>query len=196
MGPLRDATWPVLLPVPSASSPTGRSTRSALPVPVPCLPACRFLHVAVGNLSLSGLSAICLATYLPVLSSARHPASQVSHCPPGLSTPCHGCSTCPPPAGCLSPRPAGDTAFNSLCPSPCNFRIEGRGQRGQGVGCPLIPWELFSWLRTQNRKIEFYRRGGRGIGDGPGWLWKEDPAPLFPPPPFQTSSSPETSDSR
>lgn len=103
-------------------------TLSLCPLGPPC--GCHSFSLSV--------SAICLSTTcLSCQSPTCHPASQLSHCPPGFSTTCHAA---PPVPLLLSvcPRPAADTAFNSLCPSPCNFRVEGRGPGRRGVGHPLI----------------------------------------------------------
>lgn len=79
----------------------------------PGLSACRLLQVSVAiSLSVS-LSLLSLPTHQLALSSASYPASPRSRGPPVML------STCPPPSVC--PRPAADTAFNSLCPSPCCF---------------------------------------------------------------------------
>lgn len=107
-----------LPPAHLASLPAGNSWRL-----LQCWPVCA--------------SVTCLVTCLPLSSSA----GPSSHCPPGFPATCH---TAPPVPLLLSvcPRLAADTAFNSLCPSPFSFLVEGRGhgrhRQETQAGHPLI----------------------------------------------------------
>lgn len=75
----------------------------------PCFSACRFLHVTV---AISACRSLCyLSGHLPACVFICQPVRQL--CSPGLSATCHAA---PPvfflPSVC--PRPAADTAFNSV----------------------------------------------------------------------------------
>ena len=142
--------WPFSCqPTPPASN--SKRTTGCLPIPLSVhlgchpigdhLPPPHLVPLPAGSsMWLSQFQTVCLCSLCPLpafLSSTHHSASQLSHCPPGFSATCHAA---PPVPLLLSvcPRPAADTAFNSLCPSPCNFRVEGRGPGRHGVGHPLI----------------------------------------------------------
>lgn len=99
----------------------------------PCLSACWAFHVAV---AVSAFLCLCYLSVLPILSPAGHSARQHSHCLPGSSGICHAVPLLPS----VCPRPAADTAFNSLCSSPFNFLVVGRGQgRHRQGGAPSNP---------------------------------------------------------
>lgn len=133
---LRDGKWTLPFPSLAPATPRGGDGPHAHPSLCPspqgsprphrCLPAssspglsaCRFLRVSVAislSVSLSLLSR--LPTHRLVLSSAGYPAGPRSRCPPV------------PLLLSVCPRPAADTAFNSLCPSPCNFSGLGEGDK-------------------------------------------------------------------
>lgn len=98
----------------------------------PC--GCRTFSLSVCYLSAHLPAYIVICWPLPVNAPTVHLA--------GFSATCHAAL---PVLFLLSvcPRPAADTAFNSLCPSPFNFLVEGRGRGRHRVGHPLISYKLF-----------------------------------------------------
>ena len=115
---------PTPIPCISNSTRRGRSTRPSFSVPIPpratppppvsaCLlltwSLCLPLPPGVCSDQPVCLSLSRLPTHRLVLSSAGYPAGPRSCCPPV------------PLLLSVCPRPAAVTAFNSLCPSPCDF---------------------------------------------------------------------------
>lgn len=151
-GTLRDGAVLVNLPLPSCPSHhqlhKKGMARPALSLPVspvtvcplltlcllspPC--GCRAFSLSVCYLSAHLPACIVIRWALPVNAPSVHLA--------GFSATCHAAL---PVLFLLSvcPRPAADTAFNSLCPSPFNFLVGGRGRGRHRVGHPLISYKLF-----------------------------------------------------
>lgn len=116
---------------------------SRVPSP-PCLPpvsACLLLTWSLPAdssrcLSRSACPSLSLCYLYPPTSLSFHlPATLPVHAPAVHM------SCCPPVSLLLSvcPRPAADTAFNSLCPSPCCFSGLREGARKSWGGAPSNP---------------------------------------------------------
>ena len=123
---------PVPIPFTSNSTRRGRSTHPSFSVPIPprvtpasstgvCLPPPHPVSLLADSsrcLSQSACRSLFLCYLCPPTSLSFHlPATLPVHAP------AVHLSCCPPVPLLLSvcPRPAADTAFNSLCPSPCCF---------------------------------------------------------------------------
>lgn len=145
---LRDGKGTLPFPSLPPATPQGGDGPHAHPLkgPLPTLPPTGVCLPPSHLVSLRADSSRCLLrSARPSLSLCYlYPPTSLSfHLPATLPVhaPAVHMSCCPPVSLLLSvcPRPAADTAFNSLCPSPCCFSGLREGARKSWGGAPSNP---------------------------------------------------------